>query len=640
MRACSFLTVFLLSACQDEVPGTIYIEPSTIVDEVTFFRSPFPSDSRLDGDGHGDFTNYPTYGVEMMGPALSIARDSKGYSPQSAVYFQSREPLADIDENFVSLDSSSPYWIIDIDKDSASLGTIYPTVGRVLHEGRLVKGGDLLAVAPMPGVILTANTQYAYVVGESLKKMDGSNVDPTSLAEVKGYERLKEVLQARGLAPNIAAISIVTTGDPVLEVAELSERVLSSIELDSLEFEVSTESSSTMCVLSGVASVPQFQTGTPPFNEQGTFDVVDGIPLVQRHEDVPFVLSLPVSQQPAGGFPLMIYLHGSGGTSKSMLGVIKPGNGPAAVAARNGIATFGTSLPLSPERYGPATDYEYLNFNNLASFRDTFRQGVIEQRLLIKAILAQRFSVESLEGCLQKPTLSPDDDSFYFRQDTIVAAGQSMGGMYTNLLGAVEPLIGAVVPMAAGGHWTRMITMTELIENAEQLLFNGLLRVSKDNRSYLHPSLQLLTSAWQTAEPINFMPRIAETPLPNHPARHIFQPIGAGDVYFAEPIYDAASLAYSNQQAGPQIWQGTQAALSLVNKGGLAELPASLNRSNSRGESITGIVSQYTGGGYNGHFVALVREDLRLQWGCFFKSFFATGRPVVVPANSADCTAE
>ena len=50
---------------------------------------------------------------------------------------------------------------------------------------------------------------------------------------------------------------------------------------------------------------------------------------------------------------------------------------------RYGIAAVSAALPVNPERLPGATDYAYLNLQNLTAFPYTFQQGVFEQRLLL-----------------------------------------------------------------------------------------------------------------------------------------------------------------------------------------------------------------------------------------------------------------
>src|SRR5262249_5505077 len=142
------------------------------------------------------------------------------------------------------------------------------------------------------------------------------------------------------------------------------------------------------CRLTGTVRFPQFQTGTPPFDAQGTFDMSDGtpdapLPKKQRDEVAPITLTFPKGQMPANGWPLVLYFHGSGGVSAAVVdrGVWKPssekpdcpsyqapdswngvtgcnvkGRGPAYVLAPHGIGAAGAALPVNPERLPGATD--------------------------------------------------------------------------------------------------------------------------------------------------------------------------------------------------------------------------------------------------------------------------------------------
>ena len=176
---------------------------------------------------------------------------------------------------------------------------------------------------------------------------------------------------------------------------------------------------------------------------------------------------------PDGGYPLMIYFHGSGGLSSAAVDMGRSptadapgekGKGPAWVVAPHGFAIAASALPVNPERLPGAAETAYLNFNNPAAFRDTFRQGVIEQRLFLAALRGLEIPPATLASC-SGPTLPASATSYHFDPDKLVAQGQSMGGMYTNLISAVEPRIKASVPTGAGGYWTYFIPKTTLISN-------------------------------------------------------------------------------------------------------------------------------------------------------------------------------
>jgi hypothetical protein len=116
-------------------------------------------------------------------------------------------------------------------------------------------------------------------------------------------------------------------------------------------------------------------------------------------------------------------------------------------------------LPVNPERLPGASEQEYLNLKNVPAMRDTFRQGVIEQRLLLDAMLAIKIDPAVLAACTG-PELPAGETAFHFAADKVVAQGQSMGGMYTNMVSAVEPRIRAAVPTGAGGFWTYYVLQT------------------------------------------------------------------------------------------------------------------------------------------------------------------------------------
>src|SRR5262249_7895100 len=148
-----------------------------------------------------------------------------------------------------------------------------------------------------------------------------------------------------------------------------------------------------LCELVGAVTFPQFQTGTPPFPDGGTFVLDgDGAPIAQGTMTVPLTITLPLAPMPAAGFPLYQFFHGSGGLSSGVVDLgdsptpddhPTPGRGPAFVVAAQGIAAASSALPVNPERLPGAGDTAYLNVDNLAAFPFTFQQGVFEQRLLL-----------------------------------------------------------------------------------------------------------------------------------------------------------------------------------------------------------------------------------------------------------------
>ncbi len=89
---------------------------------------------------------------------------------------------------------------------------------------------------------------------------------------------------------------------------------------------------------------------------------------------------------------------------------------------------------------------------------------------------------------------------------------------------------------------------------------------------FVHPALDVMALGWEIAEPIAAMARIAHRPLDGLPPRNVYEPVGMGDTYFPTDVYDAAALAYGNQQAGDVVWPSMQDALAVGGLGGVADV--------------------------------------------------------------------
>jgi len=339
---------------------------------------------------------------------------------------------------------------------------------------------------------------------------------------------------------------------------------------------------------------------------------------------------------PAGGYPLLVYFHGSGGVSAAAVDQGRSptatadgekGKGPAWVVAPLGLATAASALPVNPERLPGAGETAYLNIMNLAAFRDTFRQGVLEQRMFIEALRTLAIAPAALGAC-NGPTLPGGATAFRFAPDRLVAQGQSMGGMYTNLIAATEPRIRAVVPTGAGGFWSYFILKTSLIPNVANSI--GLLLGLARAPTFLHPAMQLFEIQAEIIDPIAYMPRLAQRPLPGHPVRPIYQPVGKDDSYFPPVLYDAIALAYGHKQAGDVVWPTMQEALTLDGRGGLESYPVRANMRSQDGTAYTGAVIQFLGDGfYDPHAIYRQLDTVKHQYQCFFGSFLTTGTATI-----------
>ena len=400
-------------------PGTrvVFDLDADLTDAAHFYDLPYPSDLRLDGNGRPDVRGFPlAAGNTVLPPVKAIAARSTGFPTIPAAYFRFDAPLAARDPNSViPPEPHAPLLLLDVDPASPDRGHLVPVVATVVPTDPYAPA-NLLAIGPMPGVVLAPRRTYAFVVQRAFGDETGAALGvPLSIAQLRDgqappgthgatalalYAPLWSTLDDIGVArTQVAAATVFTTGDVVSDLAALSSAVLAGhgVDIDGLALDPADGATHPrFCELHGHVRFPQFQRGKPPYNTQGLFELdANGLPIVQREEDAPVVVTIPRSAMPPGGYPLVVYVHGSAGLSTQVVdrgpvttpgGDPTPGEGPAHVLAAHGFAVAASAMPLNPERLPGAELRAYLNIRNLASYPDTFRQGTIEQRLLIDAL--------------------------------------------------------------------------------------------------------------------------------------------------------------------------------------------------------------------------------------------------------------
>ena len=670
MRLLFLALVPTLAMACSSAPAT----PATVADfdlnadltsQDSFFAMPYPSDLRLTADGAPDVRGFPDNLQESLIEGLkTITMQRRGFPQMPVAYFHFSAPIAPQDPAVVlPADAAQPILLVDVDEASPERGKLFPVVAGTPAADRYLLDGTL-EIAPRVGIVLHQSRKYAYVVMRSLKDATGALLGaPTAftalnsleappadpqLAAWKNYQPLWPTLRQLGVdAANVAMATVFTTGDVVQDTEDLSTKVIAQYSAPITNLNVPTGGDQgRFCEVLGQISYPQFQTGTPPFDTLGLFDFgTDGLPIKQRDETAPVAISLPKNQpMPQGGYPLIVYFHGSGGLSTAVIdaGPLQsptdqtgtPGQGPAYVMAPHGFAMAGSALPLNPERVPGASELEYLNFNNPASFRDTFRQGAIEQRMFIDALSKLTIDPAAVAACTGL-SLPAGETAYHFDITTLQAQGQSMGGMYTNLLGALDPRIKLVVPTGAGGYWSYMVLTTQTIPDAPSKLQ---LLLGTGKLTFMHPTLHLLETAWEAAEPFVYMTRLARMPLVGHPVRPVYEPVGLGDSYFSSEVYDGAAIAYGNKEAGDVIWPTMQDALKLVGLDGILPYPVSMDVTSSDGKT------QYTGGvvqyaltdGIDPHAIYRQLDAVKYQYACFHESFLKSGTATIYAPAAAD----
>lgn len=649
----------LWSGCEDVTQGTqvVFKSEGPWSTRRTFFDFPFPSDFRQQDGQPVSYEGFPT-SEEITRQLPTAASGTSGFSVLPVAYFRFSGPLANrqISER-IEPEASAPLQLIELGEQPIRL----PLVAETLTPDAYV-ATNVLAMAPSPGKVLKPKTRYAFLVMRN--HVDANNeklgIEPLMLKLLQGekppgdagsrlhdvYRPLRDTLKTLKVNPTeVAAATVFTTGDVVEENARLLKamREKFSIEIKDLALQRSEKyDASNVCHLAGRVSMPQFQKGTPPFNVEGLFELdSEGLPLQQRLETVPVSLTLPRRQMPESGFPLVFYFHGSGGVAKQF---VSGGNEefekdpmawwPASNLAEKGLATAGASLPLSPDRLEGASDYAYLNLSNPGALRDTFRQGLIESALLLDALETLTISPALLEAC-SGIALPATQSHYRFSFNRLTVQGQSMGGMYTNLLSAADPRIQGLVPTGAGGYWSHFILNSTLLPLPQELL-SGLLG-THEQLSHLHPAMHLLQLAWDRVDPLSAVPRLSQQRLEGHPVRAMYVPVGDNDSFFPRITFDVMALGAGNPVMEPRIWSSQLGLQSGMELGTLSAYPVEGNMTSQQdGATYTGVTVQYAIANDDGHRIFRRAPGVRKQYTCFHASLHQTGQAVVV-APDGDC---
>lgn len=642
-----------------------------------FYDAPYPSDLRLTAGGTIDVRAFPNPAALPMVEGLRpVAGEHVGFPVLPVAYFKvSDAPATRELEAAMPGERSSVVLLIDVDPGSPERGRLVPTIAGTLPEDDYVPA-NVIAAAARPGFVLRPRTRYAFVVQRAYGDATGAPLgQPAALGDLLAgrapagaagdkakalYAPLVETLKTLGVEPSaVAAATVFTTGDVVDETSKLAAKVTAAMDVTLRDLAVDPVDGakhSGYCELIGKVKYPQFQRGTPPFGKEGTFELgADGVPKVQREEDAPFTITLPRAPMPAGGFPLVLYFHGSGGLSTAIVergtwrvtsdlaqcpkdstlddwmgtkGCNTPGEGPGFVVAKHGFAMAGSALPVNPERLPGAGETAYLNLDNLGAFRDTFRQGVLEQWLFLEALMKLEIAPSSLAAC-PEITLPSGETSVHFDKKGVAAQGQSMGGMYTNLFAATHPDVKAAVPTGAGGYWSYFITKTRLYGETDKKIA-VILSTPRVKLSFMHPALQLFETAAEASDPLVYTARVAKHPLAGHPARHIYEPAGKDDSYFPPVVFDAMALGYEHPMVGAEVWPTTQPALALAGLSGIVPLPIASNLKSEDGRPYTGGQLQFLGDGvYDPHALYTQLDAVKYQYGCFLATWHKTGTAVV-----------
>ncbi|UCD83714.1 MAG: hypothetical protein JSU92_10505, partial [Deltaproteobacteria bacterium] len=337
----------------------------------------------------------------------------------------------------------------------------------------------------------------------------------------------------------------------------------------------------------------------------------NGQPVVREYEQLRFALCVPKGIQPAEGWPILTYAHGTGGDYKTFVR-----NGVADYLGSLGIASISIDQPLHGTRLGAGGDPEmdFYNFLNPLAGRDNSRQSAIDSLVLNRMAPGIEIDTVSCSTCTMEASFDPD---------RILFMGHSQGAHTGGLFLGVEPEVkGAVLSGAGGGLAITLLTKTDPYD--VKALMEDLLGIEggEEELDLFHPIINIIQTYIEPADPLNYAPYYILNPLFGVP-KSIFISEGFLDTQVTPLTAEALATAIGASPIEPVYHPILGLALR-----GLEPLspPVTGNITGPGGMATAGVL-QYPEGN---HWVLTNDVNAKNQWGMFLQSLVDDGLATIV----------
>lgn len=664
-----------------------------------FNALPWPSELFRADDGSLDWRGFPGALHPLLAQYFASAKaDVLDFSIAPTIYFHftatlDRGRLAAAPEATLSL--RSPFFLVDVDPKSPERGSLVPLESQYHPISRHYIRARTLALKPVAGMVLRPGTLYAAVLrrdlGDKSAPLLGTTPDFENIKSPRALpgaaaERARSIhaeafdyLTSLGVARDeIAAAALFRTGVPHAVAERLFE---SAMALPPHHAPRLVEASwapprktafaerRPYSIIFGYYCTPSFQSGlddAPFLSGGGTLDFderrsprVVPIPESSRYRTAAcgellrarFILTIPKTPMPEGGYPLLVTAHGTGGSATSFLGE----DNFAGWAAREGIAAVSTDQPLhggeDPEGARPGSrergrmsiagiplrlfrghtvgpELAFYNPLNPAATRDNLRQAGIDASLLARLLIATDFATATEpEGDAKaepkqksKQRQKPKQPSLLlapipgqapprFDKTKILFAGHSQGSQSLAVEAALDPLARGVILSGCGGDARlgivrrRDLTIMPFIETA--------LALDKNELDDFHPLMALVQLLIDPVDPQSFA-RLYREPLPGRRPQSALHYGGLSDTY--TPPETASALAAALRAAPLAPLLTPVRSLRML---GITPTQGSLRGNLAGGKATAAFVQLAPTQGEDGHFVLFAEPpaaDIAMQF--------------------------
>ena len=615
--------------CTDDAGPTVaYFRVPRGSNDGDFYRLPFPNDVRMK-NGHPDLTGHPSPGTELLGfdPVDRYLRDveqhADGFSAYATILFRFSASV-----DFDSLKATGALKLVDVTAGAGDdLGFYWSaTTGR----GSYICN-NYMSVRPADGVPFKPGHTYAMIVTNVVKDSKQGAIkisddlaallaptppsDAALTAAYAAYKPLRDWAPTKNFAlSSILNATVFTIGHPEKPASKLPAAVAAATAPSAANW-VKCGSGPSPCAqatgdracpatadpnfdeLHALVSIPIFQKGSEPYltpSDGGDFEyAMDGTPVAQRMEQVCMALTVPKGvTMPTGGWPLVVYAHGTGGSFRSHINegvAARLANADDGMGGKIHMAVLGIDQVQHGTRRGASSESPnnlFFNFANPLAARGNPLQGAADQLSLV------RFA----KGLDLAMAMSPTGAEIKF--GPIAFWGHSQGATEGGIaMPYASGVLGAVVSGEGASLLDALVGKKSPVDIADAL---PVVLVEPQGVDNAHPVLSILQNAIDVADPLNHAGAFFASPGPmGATTKHVFQPYGIGDT-FAPPASErvfaiAAGLGVATPPSGVMGDKINQSMLLPVPAGGNVSIMSA---------TFTGIVREYKPNGFDGHFVA------------------------------------
>lgn len=479
-----------------------------------FLSFPWPNDVRRHSDGTLDLEGFPGTRNPLAAIVFNLGSQvTTGFGTNSAVFFQTSAPIdvATLPSPEESLHDDSAAMLIDLDDPTAARVPLLP---HFYDSPGTIRPGLLLSLLPYPGHPLQESRRYAAIVfdgihstvGEPLRpaplidKLDAAWTPdrPTTLEQWNALRAQRDEVFAyvedhtTHTRQNVVGFSVFTTQDvtsPLRAIAAAVRALPAPTPVSRTSGTCGGPTGKT--TISGLLDLPKWQQGEFPYlGDGGAIVIVNGLAQLQSTERVVFKLTLPCGPAPQNGWPILLFMGGTGASASSdPIRELGSGLLPYVVAS---IAPLYSGERFPPDLPPPFTASELVFFNylNPLAGRTNQIQQASEMMYLRRVVEGLVFTAE--ETAATTPVETDDDLE--------VIGGHSQGALTLPLTLAFDDAFDAGFLSSGGaGFYHSVVYRSDVRTLLDQIL--GLPPTELD---IFHPALHGLQAMAEVGDAANY----------------------------------------------------------------------------------------------------------------------------------------